>query len=105
LLIEPFRGDGAHPLPFFVECLGLEVFEVEHAGSRLIHLAFAVELSGGQVASDRRVSGPDANQLADDGHGSTEDGDGENHLEERQAAALEERRMTNVLGHLASRSA
>lgn len=87
LLVERLGGDDAHPLAFLIELFGCEVLQVDHAGRRFAHFAFAIELRRGQVAGDRRIASADADQLTDDRQGPAEDGDGEDDLEERQTTA------------------
>jgi hypothetical protein len=83
----------AQPLARFVERRLTHWIRGLASGRDLVQHALGVDLSRRQVAGDRGIPGPDADQLADDGKSAPQDGDRQDHLHQRQTAA------TVLMGH------
>jgi hypothetical protein len=103
LLLLLGRFNRTKPLPLFVERLGPQRPQIDRAGRHFAHPRFAIKLGRRQVAGNGRIASADADQYADRRQRATENGDGEDDLHEREAAALGTRdcrppiaiRMTN----------
>jgi hypothetical protein len=56
-------------------------------GPESVHFRLGIKLGHRQVAGFSRIASPDADELSDRGQSAPQDGDCENHLQERQTAA------------------
>lgn len=82
LLLKLRSLDRTKPLSRFIERLRANGIQSDRAGGHFAHPRFAIDLRRRQIPCNGGVGGADADQFANRSQSATENGNGEDHLQE-----------------------